>query len=384
MMKKLFMIIILSLLFPSCVATEQSEPTVTNETENIIKGVWLYYDEISMIEESGGTAESFKNKIEFIFNKCKQFGLNTVFVQIRPFSDSFYPSEIFPWSKYLTGSQGKSVDYDPLKIMTTCAEKYELRFHAWINPFRISYDNNIQTLCQEHPVFKRNEALIFRCDKGIYYNPANIDAHNLILDGIREIIKNYDVDGIHIDDYFYPVTDEEIDKKQFSDYVNNGGQLTLAQWRTETINAFVSELYTTVKKENPKIIVSISPSGNITNNYEYLFADVIRWSSEKGYCDMIIPQLYYGFDHEKLPFDKCLQQWSEINKIDDIKLVVGIGAYKAVESKNIEWKDYSIIEKQIESALNLPEYDGYCLFSYSSLISLENDVKLTTNAINKE
>ncbi|MBQ8782876.1 MAG: family 10 glycosylhydrolase [Clostridia bacterium] len=371
-MKKIAVIIISFLFLCSCSNQTIQQPEET-EADNKIRAVWIYYRELSMIDENGGTAQSFKNKINKIFSDCKGYGLNTVFVQIRPFSDSFYPSDIFPWSEYLTGEQGKSVNYDPLQIMLNCAKDYNLSFHAWLNPFRITFDD-FSKLSESHPAFNFKESdVIFQSDNGIYFNPASLEAQKLVLDGIREIVTNYKVDGIHIDDYFYPTADEKIDQNYYKEYKEKGGTLPLNSWRIQNINAFVSGMYQTVKGVNSEIIVSISPAGNISNNYKTLYADVNLWSGRTGYCDMIMPQLYFGFNHKTLPFETALSQWAEINTNNEIKLICGIGAYKAAEPENNEWQDVNIIKKQVDCALNSPKYDGYCLFSYSSLLKLSSD-----------
>lgn len=384
-MKK-FIVILISLLFLcSCSGTEKPQNKEELTSDKAVKAVWIFYRELSMESEKGGTADSFKAKINEIFSNCKEFGLNTVFVQIRPFSDSFYPSQIFPWSEYLTGKQGMSLDYDPLQIIIDAAKKYGLSFHAWVNPFRITFETDFNKLSENHPALKYKDSdVIFKSDSGIYFNPASIKAQKLILDGIREITENYEIDGIHIDDYFYPVTSESIDKNQYNEYIKNGGKLSLSDWRLEIVNAFVSGMYQTVKSVNSDITVSVSPAGNISNNYKTLFADVRRWGGQKGYCDMIIPQLYFGFNHETLPFETALSQWAELNVNPDIQLIGGIGAYKAVNPESEEWENPDIIKRQAEVVLNSDKYDGYCLFSYSSLLTVKNRVEQVPDAVNQQ
>ena len=373
-MKKIAVIIITLLFLCSCSDKENPTEKDTIQEDTTIRAVWIYYRELSMVSENGGTAETFEAKISKIFADCKDFGINTVFVQIRPFSDSFYPSSIFPWSEYLTGEQGGDVEYDPLQIMIDSANYYGLSFHAWINPFRITFKTDSTELSQNHPLFEfENSDAVYYSDSGIYFNPASVQSQKLILDGVREIVKNYDIDGIHIDDYFYPTTNEKIDKNQYNEYIKNGGTLSLTLWRLQIVNSFVSGMYQTVKAVKSDVVVSISPAGNISNNYKTLFADVNIWCSQKGYCDMIIPQLYFGFNHETLPFETALSQWSELNINPEIKLVCGIGAYKACSPEDDEWKNPDIIKNQIDCVLNSSRYDGYCLFSYSSLLKLSSD-----------
>lgn len=383
-MKKIFVLVLILFIFTSCgVSEELPEPEVQRDDK--IRGVWIYYNELSMKEEKGGTAESFEKKIDGIFSDCRQWGLNTVFVQIRPFADSFYPSEVFPWSEYLTGEQGKAVDYDPLQIMIDCAKEYGLSLHAWINPFRILHTPEFDKLSENHPAYRLADTdAIFKFDGGIYFNPASLEAQKLILDGIREIAGNYDVDGIHIDDYFYPTTDEKIDKNQYEIYVKGGGKQSLKEWRVECINAFVSGMYRTVKAVKPDITVSISPAGNISNNYEKHFADVKLWCSQEGFCDVIIPQIYFGFNHKTLPFESCADQWAELRTSENIRLVCGIGAYKAADPQTDEWGNTDVVKRQAEYALKFSKYNGYCLFSYSSLVGLRNKAELPSDALSQE
>ena len=371
-------------LLSSCAVKEDLSESEAQQ-DDIIRGVWIYYDELSMKNEKGDTAEAFRKKIEKIFFNCSRWGLNTVFVQVRPFADSFYPSEIFPWSEYLTGEQGKAVDYDPLQIMIECADEYGLSFHAWINPFRISYKSDIDTLCNNHPVHRLADSdAVYKSDNGIYFNPASLEAQKLILEGIREITENYDVDGIHIDDYFYPSTDERIDKAQYDLYVEGGGAHPLHEWRIESINAFVSGMYRAVKAVNPDIIVSISPAGNIDNNYQKHYADVKLWCSQKGFCDVIIPQIYFGFNHKTVPFKSCVQQWAELCDGNNVKLVCGIAAYKAVQPQNEEWENTDIVRQQTEYVVNSASYYGYCQFSYRSLTALEAESELPSDALSQK
>lgn len=380
------LVLLFSVLF-LCSCEDNYKPYVgsLNQENKIVRGVWIYYSEISMLNENDRTKESFENKINKIFADCKSFGLNSVFVQIRPFADSFYPSEVFPWSKYLTGEQGRGVEYDPLDIMIKSAKANGLAFHAWINPFRISFDSDINKLSKNHPALNMSDKdAVVILKNGIYFNPANESAHGIILDGIAEIVKNYEVDGIHIDDYFYPDVDKKIDSKQYGSYIESGGKLSMNNWRIEVINSFVKAMYCTVKEINPGTTVSVSPAGNILNNYNLNFADVNRWCCEPGYCDMIIPQLYFGFNHKKLPFSTALIQWADLCRNNQTKLVCGIGAYNAVNPEYEEWKDPQIIKNQIRYALDSGSYDGYCIFSYSSLISLKNSSEGATNDICKK
>ncbi len=367
-MKKTVCVLLLILfLLSGCVSLPEQVPS--GETARI-SAVWIYYSELSMLNEKSKDEKTFTDKVETMFDNCVEWGMNTVFLQVRPFSDSFYKSEIFPWSYYLTGKQGNSVNYDPLEICIKLAHERGLVLHAWINPFRIAFDDDISLLSKNHPALdwiKEKSSDVVFVDGGIYYSPASLQAQKLVIEGVREIVRNYDVDGIHIDDYFYPSTDVSVDSAYYKQYTDAGGKLKLNEWRLNIVSAFVSQMYSAVKSESSDCIFSISPAGNIQNNYDQQFADVKLWCSARGYADWMIPQLYYGFEDDTLPFDKALGQWEKLNTIGAVKMIYGIGAYKVNDSDE-EWKaGNGIIDKQLALVKEDSHSYGVAYFSYSVL-----------------
>lgn len=372
-MKRIFcFVLFLCIIFLS--ACDGKTPEAEEKAEEV-RAVWIsIYD---MAELKGVSEGGFRAKCENIFRDIHERGFTDVFVQVRPSGDALYDSEIFPWSKYISGEEGRSPGYDPLKIFLEAAHSRKLNLHAWINPYRISSTSfDIEKLSADNParaMYENNSGDIYLSTEGIYYNPASEQVQKLILDGIREIVKNYDVDGIHIDDFFYPAIEEEIDRNEYSEYKENSGKASLDDWRRSQVNAFVSGMYSAVKNENEKIIVSISPSADITADRNVHYADVALWCSEGGYCDWIIPQAYYGFDNEYLPFKRSVNEWKQLVTNEKVKLIIGLAAYKcgnedlyAGKGKD-EWeKNDDILLRQLKY-LRKKECDGFSLFSYNSL-----------------
>lgn len=382
-MKKLIAFIIaVVVLLTGCTPIAENKKLNENkvvQNNSQISAVWIYYDELSMVDESGGTETSFREKVQTMFENCVEWGINTLFIQVRPCADSFHKSDIFPWTYYLTGEQGRGVSYDPLGICIEEAHERGLSVHAWINPFRIAFGDDISLLSDDHSALtwikNKTDEVVF-VNGGIYFSPASPEAQKLVLEGVREIVYNYDVDGIHIDDYFYPSTESIVDEAYYKKYTESGGKLNLEDWRLNTISAFVSQMYNVTKSKNKDCIFSVSPAGNIQNNYEQQFADVRRWCSSAGYADWIIPQLYYGFESKILPFDKALSQWVEIHDNPDVKMIYGIGAYRVNEDE--EWKAGSgIIAKQLELIRNNSSSSGVAYFSYSSLEDEKRSAEFT-------
>lgn len=373
-MKKLIpFLAIIILLFSSC--QQIKHQTENNNSE--IRGIWIScYDHISAESKS---KEEYKSETDKMFRRIAESGLNTAFIHLRAFSDSFYKSDIFPYSHFIAGSQGNELSFDPFAVMLKSAEENEISVHGWINPFRISTNPDPSLLCKDNPAKKildhgnHNGEIVIQTN-GIYYNPSCTSNHKLVIDGVREILEKYDIDGIHIDDYFYPSTDESVDNIQYGQYTQSGGTLPLNEWRIANINAFVSGLYGAVKSFGDEITFSISPSADNDKNTNELYADCELWLREKGYADLIIPQIYFGFNHSKFGFADLLNKWSSFERNPEVSLACGIAAYKCAYEDEYagnginEWLDYNdIIARQVTAIKNNPDYSGFVIFSYSDL-----------------
>lgn len=355
----------------------------TNDTVNVfsvkqnthnneeMRGVWVSYMELTMENEKDKSQKRFTEKFEEIAENCKNLGYNTLVVQVRPFCDALYKSDYFPWSHILTGEQGKNPNYDPLKIICDICREKNLNIHAWINPYRISTQNSPSELSENNPYVK-DSSVGFKTQSGSYLDPSNENARKLIIDGIEEIVSNYDIDAIQFDDYFYPADMGSEDDTQYKEYINGceNESMTLEEWRKANVNLLISEVYLRIHSIKNNVEFGISPQGNINNN-DKLFADVQLWCTTKGYIDYICPQIYFSLDNPALTFEDSLQSWCELEFASNVNLYVGLAGYKAgtdddegtwLNEDNILAQEYNIICENEKTS-------GLMMYSYASLFS---------------
>lgn len=343
----------------------------TPESDEEMRGVWVSYMELSMENESSNTQKAFEDKFTEIAQKCRESGFNTLIVQVRPFCDALYKSSYFPWSHILTGTQGENPQYDALQIMCDICKENNLKIHAWINPYRVSSNETPKKLSDNNPYIKNSEIGI-KTDNGIFLDPSNETAQQLISDGVKEIAENYDVDGIQFDDYFYPTEDESFDKKQYEAYIEKYGKensMSLDNWRMQNVNTLICKVYRTIKSVDSSVEFGISPQGNIGNN-DGLYADVKSWCTCKGFADYICPQIYFSLENPALTFEDCLDSWTSLDFDENVKLYVGLGGYKAGNGKYDEetWLlSDSILADEYDILRNNKSVRGFMLYSYNSL-----------------
>jgi len=364
------------LLFAGCtvsvdVVEEPAEEQM--EAPDELRAVWLSFYELAQPE--GGCGETlFRDKYDKLFGEIAAYGLNTVFAHVHPVSDAVYPSALVPWSHILTGQQGRHPGYDPLDILCKLAEEHGLALHAWMNLLRVTDGADTAMLAADNPALAHIEArdgwVCQANGKAWYWNPAVTETQALLLGCVRELLERYPVAGIHLDDYFYPTTAPEFDAPQYAAYRAAGGGLGLADWRRGTVNALVQGLYRTVKAARPDAVFSISPGANSNRNFSEYYADAALWLREPGYADWIIPQIYFGFDHPTLPFEKTAKQWAALPRHSDLKLFAGLPCYKA--GKEDAWagaggaeflEHGDIIARQVRCLRAIEGYSGFALYS---------------------
>lgn len=369
-------------------ALSSKATTDTPESDEEMRGVWVSYMELSMENESSKTQKAFEDKFTEIAQKCRESGFNTLIVQVRPFCDALYKSSYFPWSHILTGTQGVNPQYDALQIMCDICKENNLKIHAWINPYRVSSNETPSKLSDNNPYIKNPEIAI-KTDNGIFLDPSNETAQQLISDGVKEIAENYDVDGIQFDDYFYPTEDESFDKKQYEAYIEKYGKensMSLDNWRMQNVNTLICKVYRTIKSVDSSVEFGISPQGNIGNN-DGLYADVKSWCTCKGFADYICPQIYFSLENPALTFEDCLDSWTSLDFDENVKLYVGLGGYKAGNGEYDEetWLlSDSILADEYDILRNNKSVRGFMLYSYNSLEddTAKKEINNLINALN--
>lgn len=384
-MKKVIpLILILCFAFSSCSLPQKNTQPVVQKNE-YRKAVWIAYYELSEFTK-GKSEYEFEQKINDEFSKLSSYGFNTVTVQIRPCADAFYLSEYFPSSVYFNSTQGGEMLYDPLEIMCSVAQKYKLNIEAWINPYRVSQDDDYTKLSSDNFAIK-NKKMTKVVDGRIYFNPAYDKVTDLIVNGVKEIVRNYNISAIHFDDYFYPTQNKNFDKKEYKKY---GDDLSLTDWRRQNVTNMVKRVYEAIKTVNKSVEFGISPASNIENDKNNLYADVESWVKNR-YVDYICPQVYFGFKNVYQPFMFTVKKWVKLCENTDVDLYIGLPLYKAntkdkyaaENDKSIinEFKNNNdIISRQITYISKIDKIKGYYIFSFSQLTS-ENAKEEVSNML---
>ena len=374
MKKYLIVIIILFsvfLFFKNTYKEEVKEKIQIKDEKKEKKAIFISYIELQKYIGKKDSKTSKKN-IEKIINTIDDANFNMIILQVRSFSDAIYKSNYFPFNKQVLNNSGDIPDYDILNYFIDKSHKKNIEIHAWINPYRISNDNDISKLDNNTYAYKwLNTNNVKITDKGIFYNPASDDVKKLIINGVEEIVKKYDIDGIHFDDYFYPTDDIDIDN--YNEYIKEKN-ISIEKYHLQMVNDLVSEVHK-ITKEN-KILFGISPEGNINNNYTKNYADVKKWASSDEFVDYLMPQIYYGFNNEVQPFYEVVNTWNNLVENSNVKIIPALALYKSGEkdlyakSGENEWiENDNILMRQILISRNISSYLGFSIFRYDSMFS---------------
>lgn len=285
--------------------------------------------------KKGLSAEEQRSEIAAIVTKAKQIGLNSLIIQVRPSADAIYPSAIEPWTEFLSGEQGRppqwsssnkdNVVFDPLQTWIRLAHESGIALHAWFNPYRASHPSATSPLADNH-ISRTNPNIVRTYDKYLWLDPAAPEAAQRTLNVIMDVVNRYDIDGVHIDDYFYPYPVKDIefpDNTLWDAYRAKNPDALIADWRRQNVNQLVQRIHTSIREAKPWVQFGISPFGigkpslrpaqiKGFSQYDSLYADVELWLS-KGWMDYLAPQLYWPIAQAPQAYATLLDYWSEQN-----------------------------------------------------------------------
>ncbi|MEZ4827311.1 MAG: family 10 glycosylhydrolase [Bacteroidia bacterium] len=356
------------------------------------RAVWVAsFHNIDWPSARGLSSEDQQAEFLSLLKSQQQNGMNALVVQVRPCGDAFYPSSLAPWSEWITGTQGRAPEpyYDPLAFMLDETHKANMEFHAWLNPFRAVSHQRFSSVDSSNLVNKKPE-WFFQYGQKTFFNPGIPAVRDYLTGVVMEIVKNYDIDGIHFDDYFYPYKEDGMeipDQQTFQVY--GSGFSDIGEWRRNNINLFVEQVSLAIRKEKPFVKFGISPMGIWRNkssdprgsdtrvsqtSYDALYADVHKWL-ELHWIDYAAPQLYWGTEHPSASYAELLPWWAENSYGRHV--YIGQAMFKVKNGQSRYWDNPSQLILQLKLNKAHPEIKGSIFYSASSFTNNPYPVKET-------
>lgn len=359
-------------------APERAAPPVADE----LRGVWI----ASVLNtdwpsRAGLPREQAQAELRALLDDAADWNLNAVFFQVRPSADALWPSPFEPWSEWLTGVQGADPGWDPLGFAVEEAHRRGLQLHAWFNPYRIAVHADPSRLAAGHPA-RRNPEWVVRYGGRMYYNPGIPAVRAFAQDAMMHAAENYEIDGVHWDDYFYPYP---VEGERFDDdaaFAEYGGDFTdRGDWRRDNVDRLVREMHQRLRAERPGIAFGISPFGVWRNRstdplgspttaleaYDALYADTRGWV-KRGWLDYIAPQLYWNIGLPAADYAKLLPWWAEVADGTGVRLVIGEAMYKVGDTAQPPaWQDPAELSRHLFLAADYTQATGHVFFSATSV-----------------
>ena len=397
-MKKIFRVIAAALMLLFCTACSASaagtdagslppggqslQQLHLSDRQQALRGVWIPYFTCDKLFESGDPQTCTENVQKYL-QELLVFGVNSVFVHVCAFGESIYPSAYYPQSPTVHG-------LDALQIFRDACNDAGLALHVWLNPLRLQTKAYMeeQRGDAELVTWYTNEALrkthLSEWDGRFYLNPAAESTRSFLADAVTELITNYHPAGVHIDDYFYPTSETAFDSADFA----ASGSKNLADWRRGNITELLRIMYAAVHSADAHAVFSVSPQGNLLQNYDTLYADVAAWCAAGDCCDLLIPQIYFGYRNELCPFAETVEEWLLLPRAESVQLAVGLAAYKVGEEDSFagdgsrEWiTEPGLLARQTAEVLREPQLCGAVWYHSDALLSLsaqERDALIRT------
>lgn len=348
------------------------------------RGVWVAtVENIDWPSRKGLSTEQQKAEFIRMLDMHQRNGMNAIVMQVRPAADAFYPSAFEPWSEYLTGRQGLAPEpfYDPLEFMIEETHRRGMEFHAWLNPYRAVFHLGKSSVAPNH-ITRRHPEWFLTYGTTRYFDPGKPEVMQHVAGIVKDIVSRYDVDAIHMDDYFYPY---KIPGKEFPDaatYRKYGNGLSRDAWRRSNCDSIIHLLHQTIRDASPRVKFGISPFGVWRNksqdprgsntkagptNYDELYADIRLWM-EKEWIDYVVPQLYWEIGHRLCDYETLVSWWND-NSFGT-QVYIGHGIYKA--GTNSAWRNKNEIPEQIDILRQYDNIQGSVYFSGKSFESNPN------------
>lgn len=358
-------------------SVRERAPASASSTQ--LRGMWISsVSNVDWPSTPGLSARQQRAEYRELLDEAVKNQLNAVFVQVRPSADALWPDATEPWSRWLTGEQGTDPGYDPLRFLIEEAHRRGLEFHAWFNPYRVSTNDDPAELTPEHPARLHPERT-FGYAGQLYYDPGFPQAREFVTDAIMDAVHRYEVDGVHLDDYFYPypVEGEELPDRATFDRFGDGFS-DIADWRRHNVNLLISGLSTRVHEARPEARFGVSPFGIWRNassdprgsdtsgmeSYFAVYADSRKWV-RRGWVDYIAPQLYWRIGNRSADYPELVRWWAEVVAGTDVELAIGQAAYKVGDDP--EWSDPGELSAHLAVNREHPDVVGDIFFSATSL-----------------
>jgi len=381
---------IITIFLSSC---GTSKSTLTHKADSTPKsefrGAWI--QTVGQSRYSQMNSSAMKHYLSEMVRKLDEAGVNAVIFQIRPEADAFYKSDLEPWSRFLTGQQGKAPDdpdFDPLAFIIDECHKRGMELHAWLNPYRVK--TNISNPLANNHIYNRYPERFVQYGNQLFFDPGLPENRTYICEVVRDIVSRYDVDAIHMDDYFYPypIAGESFpDDKSFRMYASSQGfsSSQRSDWRRNNVNLLIQQIKLTIAGTKPWMRFGISPfgiyrnkrndpNGSDTNglqNYDDLYADIKLWV-EKGWIDYNLPQLYWEIGHNAADYTTLLHWWNENNF--EQHLYIGQDLKRSIDRNELSVK--------IDQTREMPFVHGNCYwYGYQILDNFENVADILKNDI---
>lgn len=352
-----------------------------NNSSDQLRGAWIssVFNLDWPTTQSYGKIDQQKQEFSSLLDKLQAMGMNAVFVQVRPAGDGLYPSSLVPWSKVLTGTQGKDPGYDPLQFMIEEAHSRGMQFHAWFNPYRANTDTSTAKLAPNHVAVEHPDWMV-SANKQLIINPGIPEARQHIIDVVMEVVNKYDIDGVHLDDYFYPSGGTFNDDATFKTY-NPKSLTSKADWRRDNVNQFVQKLGQSIHAAKPSLQFGISPFGvwrnkatDVTGSdtsagvtaYDSMYADVRTWI-QQHWIDYVAPQIYWSMSFKNAQYDKLVDWWAGEVRGTGVDLYIGQAPYK-LGTPEIGWQNAQEIINQLQYNAKYNDVKGSIFFSAKDLL----------------